>query len=207
MPITSKIRGLLAQTSFLLAAMLFSQAANAVIGDIGTPVFINDIKVRAAPSGQWKFKGKDGFGFYDGSTLHDGFQGKFSLTAKFDNSNQLVSSSQLIITGAIPSLGINDKNTTLLTADLDEFMFSGNTMAFGTINLSGEICVLLGCSPNESVWFNLDDALPLNLKSTPGYVSSGIAFTTIPVPAAVWLFGSGLGLLGMVARRHRKKVS
>ena len=118
MSITSKIKGLLAPMGFLLAAMLFSQAADAVIPPVGSPVFINDIKVRSAPNGQWKFKGKDGFGFYDGSILHDGFRGKFSLTAKFDNSNQLVSSTQLSISGAIPSLGINDKNTTLLTADL-----------------------------------------------------------------------------------------
>jgi hypothetical protein len=43
------------------------------------------------------------------------------------------------------------------------------------------------------------------LTNPPGSGSSGYTYTfsVVPVPAAVWLFGSALGLLG-VARRQRK---
>lgn len=42
-----------------------------------------------------------------------------------------------------------------------------------------------------------DPAMPLS----PSAIAAGIAPSAIPVPAAVWLFNSGLGLLGFINRR------
>lgn len=42
-----------------------------------------------------------------------------------------------------------------------------------------------------------DPAIPLS----PSAIAAGIAPSAIPVPAAVWLFSSGLGLLGFINRR------
>jgi hypothetical protein len=48
----------------------------------------------------------------------------------------------------------------------------------------------------------LEDAL--DLGGTKGkYKTTGLAVTSVPVPATAWLFGSGLiGLTGVARRKH-----
>lgn len=49
-------------------------------------------------------------------------------------------------------------------------------------------------------WFNIDDG---DCDNTMACDSAGtqITFSVVPVPAAVWLFGSALGMLGWIRRR------
>ena len=66
---------------------------------------------------------------------------------------------------------------------------------------------------NVSLWGDINSALATdtitNIAKTPGGLGGGIAFASfqasaVPVPAAVWLFGSGL--LGLIGISRRKKA-
>jgi hypothetical protein len=90
-----------------------------------------------------------------------------------------------------------------LTATLSGFAWdtNGDIIAFNTTNLDCPYFDDL-CTNSESVWIELDaggfSPIPKRFDDT------GFAVTTIPVPAAVWLFGSGILGLASVARRKRK---
>jgi len=204
----SKLTAGFATTGLLILSMLGSSVASAAITGIplpGSPSFTNDVKVRVTPNGKWAFTGTNlDFSFKDNGDTYAGTQGKFTLRARFDSNNNLMSGGTVSIRGAIDSLGITDNSTILFTADLVDFGFDGHLMAFRTENLSGAICPLFGCTLSESVWFNIDALIPANLKGN-NFTSSAFAITTIPVPAAVWLFGSGLGFLGATAMRRKKE--
>jgi hypothetical protein len=55
----------------------------------------------------------------------------------------------------------------------------------------------------DSGWTNLQSVVitPLNPGENQAVALDNISVSTIPVPAAVWLFASGLGLLGWIRRR------
>jgi hypothetical protein len=57
-----------------------------------------------------------------------------------------------------------------------------------------------GCTKAEVVYFSLDGTLDLNAKNSQKLY--GTAYTSVPLPATVWLFGSGL--LGLVGVSRRK---
>jgi len=94
--------------------------------------------------------------------------------------------------------------TTLLSGSFDSFTYSvigGNEFFTGT-GPDVKSCALLceiGVDPNTPFEF-----FGISIESVNGTViSTDIVNTAVPVPAAVWLFGSGLlGLVG-VARRRR----
>jgi hypothetical protein len=75
----------------------------------------------------------------------------------------------------------------LMTADLTKIAVGDGLIG---MNTGGLVCYFADfCTQNESVYINLD---------------TGLAVTTVPLPGAVWLFGSGLlGLYGVT----RKKAS
>ena len=57
-----------------------------------------------------------------------------------------------------------------------------------------------GCTSAEVVYFLLDGTLDLNAKHSQKFY--GTAYTSVPLPATVWLFGSGiLGLIGISRRK------
>jgi hypothetical protein len=62
---------------------------------------------------------------------------------------------------------------------------SGSALS-GTSTWSGTTFASLGMNPGTYVWTLPNDTFTLNI---------------VPIPAAVWLFGSGLGLLGWIRRR------
>jgi hypothetical protein len=70
---------------------------------------------------------------------------------------------------------------------------------FNTTNIWCSPELLLECTMSESVYVALSNAFSGDFGRN--FVSMGIAITTVPVPAAIWLFGSALGLLGWARRR------
>ena len=112
------------------------------------------------------------------------------------------------VTGSIRIMGMLDgmsKQETLMTADLDGVWGgNGQLIGFNTMNIQcgDAITALVTCTTNEVIYLTqLNDALyPGGAKGK--YQTTGLAVTSVPVPAAVWLFGSGLvGLAGVVRRR------
>jgi len=124
----------------------------------------------------------------------------FQFEAKRKNDN---------VTGSIRIMGMLDgmsTQQTLMTADLDGVWAStGQLIGFNTMNIQcGEaILALVDCTSSEVIYLSqLQD--PLDPGGAKGkYQTTGLAVTTVPVPAAVWLFGSGLIGLAGVARRRK----
>ena len=119
-----------------------------------------------------------------------------------------ISSNFITIVGSVPDLNIG-AGTILLTGsfDLSTTSYQTKTNAAGTTEIfSGggpdtKACALL-CA------LQLDRNTPFEffgftIESVNGVVvSTDIVNTAVPVPAAVWLFGSGLlGLVGVARRR------
>jgi hypothetical protein len=78
--------------------------------------------------------------------------------------------------------------------------FNMYNLVFDAVN-PGTTPVDVGLSLIGDVWYNSDFTAPLTPQPTLGGVT--VTVSAVPVPPAVWLFGSGLlGLVG-VARRRR----
>jgi len=202
MSITMKMTGWIALAGLFAAVTLASSSAYAVISAPGDPAFAHSFKLRAN-KGKWIITAKDGFDFIMGGMSYPGTKSNYKITATFDNSGNLIDGN-LVMKGSLPAFGLDANNTVLLTADLDDFGFFGaTTAAFGTTNLAGEICVVVGCTLGESVWLEFDN--PLTGGVNDMLKATGFMVTTIPLPAAVWLFGSGLIAVGTIARRRKIK--
>ena len=81
---------------------------------------------------------------------------------------------------------------------------SKDAIEFNTGKFSGWACAQGWCSKGERLWFTKVDGFPDSgwTKSWSDKNVNGTA--VIPVPAAAWLFGSGL--LGLVGIGKRKKI-
>lgn len=87
-------------------------------------------------------------------------------------------------------------------------------LEFAISDFSGQVCKVGWCSQGERLWFNTGDhnrnGLNLGLVGKDGKFKSftqtadGVAI--VPVPAAVWLLGSGLLGMAGVARRKPSLV-
>jgi len=193
----------------------------------GTPQFIHDIEgsvsldsnnyfVEASfddPGGTAEFFLTDSLS-YD---IEDSF---YSLQAKiFDSPAAGISGTArgfLTVYGSSLNFGINDP-TILVTADIDFGVIevdeggglegdppSTALIGFRTTNIQciSEIDIFANCTDSESVYLDVAFIDDLNIDDFTAF--KGSAVTTIPVPAAAWLFGSGL--LGMVSFARRRKV-
>lgn len=125
----------------------------------------------------------------------------YTLTANF-NSSGVFTSGNIVITGKFNG---SATSTTLMTANLIKFGKSSDGYIWG-FNTNNIVCsaaintAAKGCLPSEVVYLGLASAQKVLTKS---WSTKGVALTSVPVPAAAWLFGSGLvGLVG-VARRKR----
>jgi hypothetical protein len=153
---------------------------------------------------------------------------KYVLNAVFD-SNNVFQSGTVAIRGKIPGLVGGHGVQTLMTADLTAFArnSAGDLLGFNTANIvcNPAINAYVPCTTSESVYLALNKGIFDNncfsghsafrhndcgndekgekWKKARIFKTSGIAITSIPVPAAVWLFGSGL--LGLVGIAHRRK--
>ena len=97
--------------------------------------------------------------------------------------------------------GMNAQQT-LMTADLTGVWGStGQLIGFNTMNIQcgDAITAIVTCTSTEVIYLTqlIDSLDPGGAKGK--YHTTGLAVTSVPVPAAVWLFGSGLiGLAGVV---------
>jgi hypothetical protein len=73
---------------------------------------------------------------------------------------------------------------------VSQFYISGNILGESTALFAAETFATLGITPGTYVW-----VLPSSDTVTLNVVSA------VPVPAAAWLFGSALGLLGWMRRK------
>ena len=128
----------------------------------------------------------------------------FNLSATIDDAG-IASGGSLTIGGTVSSLGYN--TGTLLTGTLSSFGFpvgGGDPLEFVFNVTGGDAAGLFGSQFGVVL---TESGLPATLfdsnfnNSRNGQAN---AASIVPIPAAVWLFGSGL--LGLVGMARRKKV-
>jgi hypothetical protein len=145
----------------------------------------------------------DGFAF---STVTSA---SYSIDAQIDNDGNLISGS-LNVMGAISDLGIGE--TTLLSGNLAAFGFhddgSFDAFDFEVTGLSGDLASYYGSSlylliSSASNSTNFTGSFNNNFTGSGNYIYAN-NLAIVPVPAAVWLLGSGLFSLVAFARRHRR---
>jgi hypothetical protein len=177
------------------------------------PNFENTVKVKVLKNGNSGYKlavrqKGNGSYFNPSSPVSLKIQGaNYKLNAFFDDFGNFLNGS-VEIKGKVETSAGTAKGT-LMTATLGrigdlDFNYTSNLLGFNTSNIVCnsviEASLPGGCTRNESVIIALQDGGfdPTN----KGYKSDGLAVTSVPVPAAAWLFGSGLlGLVGMARRR------
>ena len=134
--------------------------------------------------------------------------GNFLLTAQFSAGGAYVPNTGTVsISGSTPYPGLPGVYITgdLLTAKLTGFNFDANDLGFSTFQTSG-YATLFGT--NESAYLSANGiaaALGFGTGSLHATASplAASAVTTVPVPAAVWLFGSALAGLVSIGRRKQ----
>jgi hypothetical protein len=214
MSCTRKLNGLLPATVVLLISMLASSGVAALsldgIPDSGAPNFRNNVKFNLnTKSNRLRVTGRKDFTFSDGTTEYLGQQSKYTLLVNFSDSGAFIDGT-VVLKGAISDLGISS-NTTLMSADIIDWtwgneagLMNGDIDLFGfaTNNIVCSPLLLVTCTQAESVYVQLDSAFSGEFNNS--FKTTGIATTTVPLPAVAWLFGSALGLLGWVGRRKRQ---
>ena len=197
----------------VLFLLLVSSAAwafdlpNDTIPPSGSPAFLNNVTIDMNDNGSQNgegrllIKGRLDFQFDNSSSFLPAEKAIFKLLAFYDDAGTLLPGATISIKGGIPSLGI-DKGTTLMTANIDRWnlLDDPNLWAFGTNSIVCSPLLLVTCTTNESVYVSLlGDGFDMNFNNGR-FLASGFAVTTVPVPAAAWLFGSALLLLAWVRR-------
>lgn len=198
--------GLLTVASLFVATFLGSTTASAFslpnITPSGSPAFTNNVRVHLNPQGKLKVIGAANhtFSLETASDFMVGTGGLYMLDAQIADDGSLISGS-VSLHGMMSKLGITRPHTLLMSADLTaaNLVDDPYLWGFNTTNIFCAEELQLNCTNSESVYLSLSNAFGGDLGRN--FRSMGIATTTIPVPAAVWLFGSALGLLGWARRR------
>ncbi len=214
MSVVRKLMSLSIAASVLLVGIFGSSGALALsldgIPNSGAPAFRNTVKFDLnTKSNKLRVTGRKDFTFFDGTTGYLGQQSKYTLLVNFDNGGNFLNGS-VELRGAISELGISN-NTTLVTADIIDWAWGNedgsggptfDLFGFATDNIVCSPLLLVQCTQAESVYVQLDN--PFGGGFNNSFKTTGLATTTVPLPAVAWLFGSALGLLGWVGRRNKR---
>jgi hypothetical protein len=202
----------------LLVGIFGSSGASALelpgISPSGAPAFRNNVKFDLnTKSDRLRVTGRKDFTFFDGTTGYLGQQSKYTLLVNFDNGGNFLDGS-VVLKGGISGLNIPHQ-TTLVTADITAWAWGNedglmlgdpgfviDLFGFQTDNIVCSPLLLITCTVRESVYVQLDEAFSGSFSNS--FKTTGIATTTVPLPAVAWLFGSALGLLGWVGRRNKR---
>jgi hypothetical protein len=202
-----KIKADLITLTFVLVVAVFGNTSAFAfslpgITPSGSPAFTNNVRVHLAPNGKLKIMGRGNQTFMLDTGLETmvGTGGKYTLNARFDDAGSFLSG-DVSIYGAMAQAGITKKNTLLMSADLTgaNLVDDPYLWGFNTTNIFCAVALTIECTNSESVYVALSNAFSGDFGRN--FMSMGIAVTTVPVPAAIWLFGSALGLLGWARRR------
>lgn len=151
----------------------------------------------------------------DGLSAHDVSSASYSLTATVDGSGTLLGGS-LSIEGEISGLGIGQG--VLLGGSLGDFGYLDGVFdqfQFLVTGLSGALAGSYGTSAFVNISTDVDLFGGFSGKFTSSFAATGMAdqlaiaggtsdLAAVPVPPALWLFGSGLlGVAGVARRRTR----
>jgi hypothetical protein len=210
----TKITAWLAGSGFLLISLFASTSANAGIlvpgiVDPSLPQFVHNVKIRAN-RGNWTLQTNNGLKDFqllgNNGEIYQGDGFKYNFSAQFADGGV---SGTMSIQGSMldPIFGITDKKTTLMSANLTAFgsNLNGSIIGFTTDNIfcDPRIEAVVGlCTQSESIILTVDDLFSGDPLAR--YHTTAGAQTSVPLPAAVWLFGSGIGLMGVIARRRKK---
>jgi hypothetical protein len=174
------------------------------------PFFYQQVNVRYAQkkrSGNFVFKANsrrspDSFLYVDPEDLLSIVRTHFKFKAKVIDG---VASGRVTIKGRIDKLGIRGS---LMTAELEgSWAADGTLIGFNTKNIQCNAAINAylggdGCTKAEVIYLNLLDAVGPDADARR-IRTSGTAMTSVPLPAAAWLFGAGLIGLAAGALRHR----
>ena len=210
------VRHLLAPLAFS-ASLLMSAAAQSALLEL--PNTWPDLQVGSlavdykTATGAFSVDHTDPDDFYfdpDGSGFMFVTSATYAIDAWIDSSGNLVSGT-LNITGEISGLGIIS-STTLLSGSLAAFGYqdsgSVDMFDFEVTGLSGALAgyygdrlyVLMSSVANS---INFTGSFASDFTSSDSFIQAN-NLAIVPVPAAVWLLGSGLLGLVAVARRHTR---
>lgn len=158
----------------------------------------------------------------DPDEAHKVQSAKFNLVSYFDEDLNFLDGS-VSIEGKIKGLDVN-KKTMLWEADLSHFGFDNNASDGSPKSLGWTTTDPSGWAVDAGYWTGADESVYLYEFTKGNKPSSALtemfaegegekinhlhatALTTVPVPAAVWLLGSGLlGLAGLGARAKKSR--
>lgn len=203
--------GLVTLASALIIALFGNTSAFAFslpgITPSGSPAFTNNVRVHMNPHGRLRMWGRNQT--FSLETMDDfmvGTRGTYKLNAYFSDDG-VFESGYVSLRGKIEQLGISTKKIDLMSAKLTSANIVDDPylLGFNTTNIWCAPELMLNCTESESVYVALSKAFSGEIGRN--FMTDGIAVTTVPVPAAVWLFGSSLGLLGWVRRRSIKATA
>jgi hypothetical protein len=212
MPVTRIFTGLLTAVSLLISSTAWAftipsgfDLPNDTITPSGTPAFYHDVKVKLNNrSGRLSITGHRDFYLEAGGTVYTGEKLSYDLLIFHDGEGGFLSGT-LELSGILPELDIT-QTTLLVTAEIDEWNLhdDSNLWGFGTTNIvcSPLLEIQIGpCTTNESIYVPIPgEGFDMDF-SVAQFSAEGYAVTTVPVPAAILLFGSALGLLGWTRRK------
>jgi len=152
---------------------------------------------------------------YDPAHAFNVVGGAYHLQASFNSAGGLTGGS-VAVTGTIPGYNIPGtaapSSTNLYTADLlaygTDTVADGTPMAVGfkTGNAGGWARQFQGGGQESIYLYDFNVAALASSFTSPKFIGATFAkasaLTTVPLPAALWLFGSALGLLSGFRRRR-----